>query len=361
MATNDELASARIKHALEVTRFANSVAGKALAEMNATIERMIVRIELEKDTDPTRMTALLDDVKRVYLEGVAKLRGTLEADLKAQAAYEAEYASAQLSGITVGANPIMASEALVWSAVMETPMDRGYIYDEILKGFEEGTAGKITAAIRQSVIEGDSIQALVEKLRGSYGVGGILETEIGPHGKIYTLVPNASGEMVGVYKAAESIARTAVMHIMNTAASVTYEANADMLSGVGWSATLDEVTCIECGDLDGEVWDMFDDHPVPPAHRNCRCALVPIAKGWEDMADALGMTMEDFTEAEKKALDGAPPRRQSYEEWLGGQPKDVQDEALGSGRAELFRAGTKLDDMTDKGRTLTLEELKKKG
>jgi len=51
---------------------------------------------------------------------------------------------------------------------------------------------------------------------------------------------------------------------------------------VMWDATLDMVTCPECGDLDGKVWGINEDHPEPPLHPNCRCCLTNVPyEGWQ--------------------------------------------------------------------------------
>ena len=51
---------------------------------------------------------------------------------------------------------------------------------------------------------------------------------------------------------------------------------------VMWSATLDMLTCPECGGLDGKVWDIKEDHPEPPLHLKCRCCLTNVPyKGWK--------------------------------------------------------------------------------
>ena len=43
--------------------------------------------------------------------------------------------------------------------------------------------------------------------------------------------------------------------------------------------------------------------------------------------------------------------------WLKGQSTAVQDDALGPGRAALFRDGMSIDRFVKDGRTLTLDEL----
>jgi len=50
---------------------------------------------------------------------------------------------------------------------------------------------------------------------------------------------------------------------------------------VMWSATLDDKTAPEDGELDGKVWDINEDHPEPPLHPNCRCCLINVPyQGW---------------------------------------------------------------------------------
>lgn len=45
-----------------------------------------------------------------------------------------------------------------------------------------------------------------------------------------------------------------------------------------WSATLDSKTAEYDASLDGQVWDIDEDHPMPvdSTHPNCRCVLVNI-------------------------------------------------------------------------------------
>lgn len=47
---------------------------------------------------------------------------------------------------------------------------------------------------------------------------------------------------------------------------------------VMWSATLENNTCAECGELDGQVWEVDSNHPTPleSTHVGCRCVLVPL-------------------------------------------------------------------------------------
>ncbi|MNP87571.1 hypothetical protein D3C76_1885700 [compost metagenome] len=59
-------------------------------------------------------------------------------------------------------------------------------------------------------------------------------------------------------------------------------------------------------------------------------------------------------------MDGQVPQSTTYADWLRRQPASRQDEILGPARARLMReGGLKLEAFySDKGRLLTLEELR---
>jgi SPP1 gp7 family putative phage head morphogenesis protein len=76
--------------------------------------------------------------------------------------------------------------------------------------------------------------------------------------------------------------------LVNTeTARVQTQASEDMARATGveqvmWSATLDMLTAPEDADLDGKVWGIDEDHPEPPLHPNCRCALINVPyEGWQ--------------------------------------------------------------------------------
>jgi len=83
------------------------------------------------------------------------------------------------------------------------------------------------------------------------------------------IVANVDG--IGINRAT-MLARTEIMNAVNTANVQRYQqAGVDQ---VEWLAAEDEKTCEECGDLDGQVFDI-DGAPDCPAHPNCRCTLIP--------------------------------------------------------------------------------------
>jgi SPP1 gp7 family putative phage head morphogenesis protein len=76
---------------------------------------------------------------------------------------------------------------------------------------------------------------------------------------------------VGITRAT-MMARTEIMRGVNAGVKDRYQQAG--VEKVEWLAALDNVTCPECEDLNGEVFPI-DDTPDCPAHPNCRCTLIP--------------------------------------------------------------------------------------
>lgn len=115
---------------------------------------------------------------------------------------------------------------------------------------------------------------------------------------------------------------------------------------VRYTAILDSSTCIACGDMDGQIFNI-NEAPILPLHYNCRCALVP------------------------SELEETP----SYSEWFEEQSEETKRQILGKTRYELYSEKNidvstfvnngeilKLDDLYDKtkGVIITDEQFGKK-
>jgi SPP1 gp7 family putative phage head morphogenesis protein len=211
---------------------------------------------------------------------------------------------------------------------------------ELYGQWSANTQQAFVQAIRLGVAQGETVQQMIVRVRGSAtgrrGVyaGGILQTTT---------------------RGAEAMVRTAVAHVNHEARQATYAENEDLFSGYQYVATLDAATCLVCGPLDGKVYAVGENIPLLPQHYNCRCVLIPIVKSWKE----LGFDRDELPPGTRASMDGQVPEKTTYAEWLGRQSEALQNEILGKGRAELFRAGTPIDDMrSDRGRILTLQELR---
>ncbi len=193
---------------------------------------------------------------------------------------------------------------------------------------------------------------------------------------------------------AEALVRSSVQAVANESRDQMFEENTDIIKGIQWVSTLDDRTTTICMALDGKVWSLPDYEPVdhdtefpgPTAHWGCRSTQVPVFKSFAELSKKgsvptpaggrsdvrsmyerelrdLGMSKEQIDVAvmdARASMDGQVSSKLTFGDWLEGKPKSFQDEALGAGRAEMWRKGDiSLSDLVDqKGRPLTLEQLK---
>jgi SPP1 gp7 family putative phage head morphogenesis protein len=204
----------------------------------------------------------------------------------------------------------------------------------------EDTAFKFAAAVRQGVINGETNEKIVARVvdRGA----GILDT---------------------ARRNARTLVHSSIMSAANEARLATFRKNARLIDGVRWLSTLDSHTCIICGALDGQAWDLDGgklsgtalDFEAPPQHFSCRCVLSPIPKSFK----SIGFNIDEPAKGERASSQGPVPATTTFADFLKRQPDSFVERTLGKTRAEYFLAGklTLTDLVTGSGRELTLEEL----
>lgn len=117
---------------------------------------------------------------------------------------------------------------------------------------------------------------------------------------------------------AEALARTAVMTASNNAALAVYR-KMDEVQYSMWSAAFDFRTCPRCGALNGRVYRKGNEPPMP-AHPRCRCAWVPVPRGYKGKVDTFRKDDARLTAATDHDFD----------RWLRQQTPAVQSATLGS-------------------------------
>ena len=120
-----------------------------------------------------------------------------------------------------------------------------------------------------------------------------------------------------------TIARTETLRAYREATRLSYAENRDVVNGWSWHATLDGRTCEVCWAMHGSRFDV--EEPLG-SHPNCRCAMVPVTKGW----GALGFpnTLPDTS-----YLPEPGPLV------FARQPVGVQRRVLGPGKLAAYQAG----------------------
>lgn len=136
------------------------------------------------------------------------------------------------------------------------------------------------------------------------------------------MVSRVQGDFNGGLSRALNIARTEMLDAYREASGHVHDANADVLDGWTWIATLDRRTCPSC-------WGMHGTHhpltqPGPWDHHSGRCARMPKVKSWAELGIDLPED-EDLTPNAQARFDDLPEQDQRA--------------ILGPGRLALLKAG----------------------
>jgi len=161
---------------------------------------------------------------------------------------------------------------------------------------------------------------------------------------------------------------TAITSVTAQSDHSVYRANKKALRGYQYVAVLDSRTTALCASRDGHIYDIDDTSHLPPAHFNCRSTTIPVFKSWDDIAkleSAANVRRRNIQNLNSKQLafyDGQTPMRESYQQWLSRQSKEVQMRHLGDyEKLTLFRSGQlTLDKFTnDEGNSIGIRELRR--
>lgn len=223
-----------------------------------------------------------------------------------------------ITGLTLN---VPDTKAIVY-AIQNRPMSvRNFTGDLLLKPFikslSDSTVSAIDNATLQAWSEGQTIQQLTTKLRGTKAAG------------------YADG-IIGQYmRNADAISRTAIQHSMSVGRIALWKANSDILEGYEWVSTLDSRTSTQCRALDGQVFE-FDKGPLPPLHIRCRSTTKASLK---DKSLEQGATRSSGEKVGSVDNRGYVDANETYYQWLKRQPESYQDLAIGPTRGKLLRDG----------------------
>ena len=244
---------------------------------------------------------------------------------------------------------------------------------------EYNVSSRIFQSVQKGIVEGMTLNSIMQTIREIDGFKpGVLKTN---------------------RQSAEILARTVINAVANQSRLEMFRANADVIDGVQWLATLDHRTCLVCGSYDGRIWspDKLYEVKVPPAHPNCRCVLIPYIdigdgnsrpaevenfdllakkqyqanpnaqKKYEDLSHEYRRKLRYAAMEEFRQKTGKPSYRQvkgsmTFADYLKTQSKSFQREWLGATRFALYQSGKlTLDQMVrpDSGFKRSMEELRK--
>lgn len=280
----------------------------------------------------------------------AQIEGTHVAALSGMAGVETQFAIQSVnSAIGVNLANVMltqpAIDLIVGKAVIE-----GAPSADWWKRQNKILVDKFSDEMTKGIVRGETIQQLTQRVRGTRAnkfKDGIMDT---------------------TKARAEAIVRTSGMTISNQIRASTYGANADIIKGIQWVATLDHSVCLKCAPLDGLTWTFPEFKPQghnkqflsPPAHWNCRCTTVPILKSYRELAGL--PDAKKIKESTRSSLQGQVAESTKFENWIKTQPEEAQKAVLGKARFQLWKSGKlSIQQMTTpSNEVLTLKQLEER-
>lgn len=384
--SNQAMLDAIVRHQVDILRFSKGETEKVLAILDQADAELVQRISNRigaglSPLETSRLEALLADVKRSRTKALKRLDNLYKKDLAdlavAEGVFEGNALESSLDFVFNSASvPAAKLQALANAPIRGIPID-GWVAN-----MAQGDVNRLQGIINLAIIEGATPQSLIRQVTDALGV---------------------------TRRNAEALTRTAVNHVSNKARESVWDANADIIDALRWTATLDGRTSPICQSRDGDLAPV-GDNPLPPgdplnppgarppAHFNCRSVMVAVIDGESAIGDRTFIRdrrrpkerLADFRkearakvgadkwrklspaarnkliakqrDAWAKTHIGTVPAKQTYEQWLRKQPTQFQNEVLGNTKGKLFRQGASLDKFVDKsGRTLTLAELKAAG
>lgn len=345
---NETLLDEFLRHAVYVERFKagqlqslRAFLDELMADVSSILGQRLSDVKTSGTVNTKRLQALLLDLEKISNDVSEKLRETVTQQMKDLAIYEHGWTLATLQAtIPVIVDFTTVAPAQLWAAVNARPFE-GREFQQWFKDYSIAQANRITQQVRIGVIEGETIDQTMRRIRGTQAAGykdGII------HGI------NRRG--------AEALVRTTVNHVVTMARQATFDSNTEVVAAVTWRSTLDGRTSEICQARDGKVFPV-DSGPRPPAHPNCRSTIVPVVKTWKQ----LGIDLAEAPEGTRASLNGQVPASETYQTWLSRQPVAFQNDVLGKTKGILFRKGElQLDKFVDMGtgRAYTLEELRRK-
>ena len=370
-----------VTHTIQILRIAANLRADAVQVLQDLQTELIAKIEEIAPDSLTgrRLKALLRQAEESIAAAYDDLWEYQELGLRSIAAAEGSFTISTVNA-AIGA-PVIS--VVIPEKLLEAVVDGDTIFGHSAKAWwkaqEQDYAFKFAGAMRQGLLQGESIDQMVRRVRGTKSKE--FKDGIAP------------GSGVGPIKRreAEALVRSAAISTSNEARLRTMDQISDVTNAIEWVSTLDSRTTDICRALSGLRWSIPDYKPIghdkvfpgPTAHWNCRSTQVPVTKSWAELTGKKipsfdnktlearmrqilrkqGLSEEEIANAQARtraSMGGPIAQNVTMDEWMKDKPDAFLDQTLGKGRAKLFREGKiTMADLTDQtNRPLTLDELK---
>jgi len=204
--------------------------------------------------------------------------------------------------------------------------DPNWMLADLFKDEYVGSVAQIRQQVMGGYLSGQSVQDLARDLKKTFG-----------------------GQAADWAR----LSRTSLHRIGGEYDRHLHEQNSDVLAGVKFIATLDDITCPICGEEDGEVYDV-GEAPRVPLHPNCRCKIGPVTKSVREILGlGAGGKVED-PDGVRMSMDGLVPKSLAWPEWMEKKEREAPEfglQPLGEATYRAWVAGKiALGPLTARGR-----------
>jgi len=313
------------------------VLNRMQSELVAALASQGTLSEFNKQRKADLLRQVTQVLNKYYLAAQGELALSTEGLAHAQAAHTVSTLNATVA-ISAGAS--LPSKNVLVRLADNVLVEGGPIADWWQR-LALDTSFKLSNAIRQGIVQGETNAQIIARVAGKAGQPGIMEI---------------------AKRNAAAVVQTATQAIANDARLKTFEANSDVVVELEWFSAFDSHVCARCMALSGKTWLNSADgthapvgHTVPfqspPIHFMDRCVLLPKTK------------LSKFMPKGTRASDvGQIASSTPIDDWLSRKTTAQQDEQLGKGRAQMWRdKKITLSQLVDgKGRELTLAQLQAK-
>ncbi len=382
---NQKLFDAALRHQVGLIRFTSGEVRRVvdlLEEADRDLVGMLRNRLGDVSRAPTDFTSerwklLLADIRVARGEAMSKVRGELSPTLRELSVMEAGFEKR----IIQGSMPLSLELASVSSsslhAIVTTQPFNGNLLGQWYGTLASSDKSNLIRTIQLGLTEGSTLDQIVRRVAGTRSEGF------------------SNGVLAINRRNAETVVRTAVNGVANAARNALWVENADLISALRWTATLDGRTTPVCRARDGRVAPVSPQGSIPkgqpalspsgarpPAHPGCRSVMVAVVDGIEAVgtrpfvrdtrtrggretnfrkeARRSGRPIQEVRKAWAQRNIGSVPAEVTYQDWLRRQPVSFQDDVLGPSFGKLFRdGGLTLPKFVDEaGKQFTLAQLR---
>jgi hypothetical protein len=352
MTPDEKLFDEVLSNALDVLRLGARKRAETLRRLKALEKALVEKLATEtvKRSERRKLATFLKNSAEIIKEHFSQIQLQLELGDVAKTVSEI---TANTLVIALGEDAAGLPTEDYFKAVASQAMIQGSPVESWWSRQAEATRLAFEQQIRQGLASAETNQKIISRIVGSNGVGGLM-------GQARYQV--------------SALVQSSVQAVANDARRETFRKNSDIIEGLRQVSTLDSHTseiCIAYGtdgaDHRGGCWD-FEGKPIlgtrlpynggTPRHFGCRSVEVPILKTFKD----LGVNIPEGPVGTRASDEGQISRNTTFDEFLKRKGQAYQDEVLGEGKADLWRAGkiTLRDLVSGDGKPLTLTQLRQK-